>query len=171
NDDFFFFSSRRRHTRSTRDWSSDVCSSDLPTETLTTTPTESPTPTATPTATPTITPTETPAIVPTPTPIGNDISYPQCGKAYPTGQDFGIVGINNGIATTTNQCLSSQLNWANTSAGAGKQQKIQVYVNTGNPGGLNTPSWPKNNTDPAGNAAPNAYGTCDGSDSVACAWQ
>src|SRR5204862_2774771 len=26
---FFFFSSRRRHTRSLRDWSSDVCSSDL----------------------------------------------------------------------------------------------------------------------------------------------
>src|SRR6266536_4960669 len=26
---FFLFSSRRRHTRSTRDWSSDVCSSDL----------------------------------------------------------------------------------------------------------------------------------------------
>src|SRR5207249_6256058 len=25
----FFFSSRRRHTRSKRDWSSDVCSSDL----------------------------------------------------------------------------------------------------------------------------------------------
>src|SRR5699024_11443519 len=27
--DCFFFSSRRRHTRSKRDWSSDVCSSDL----------------------------------------------------------------------------------------------------------------------------------------------
>src|SRR6266513_3923138 len=27
--DVFFFSSRRRHTRSKRDWSSDVCSSDL----------------------------------------------------------------------------------------------------------------------------------------------
>src|SRR2546422_2338422 len=26
---FFFFSSRRRHTRCSRDWSSDVCSSDL----------------------------------------------------------------------------------------------------------------------------------------------
>src|SRR5690606_24386538 len=26
----FFFSSRRRHTRFSRDWSSDVCSSDLP---------------------------------------------------------------------------------------------------------------------------------------------
>src|SRR6266480_7176011 len=28
-DYFFFFSSRRRHTRLTCDWSSDVCSSDL----------------------------------------------------------------------------------------------------------------------------------------------
>src|SRR5216684_7845141 len=28
-DSFFFFSSRRRHTRCSRDWSSDVCSSDL----------------------------------------------------------------------------------------------------------------------------------------------
>src|SRR5436305_12572467 len=28
---FFFFSSRRRHTRCGRDWSSDVCSSDLET--------------------------------------------------------------------------------------------------------------------------------------------
>src|SRR2546428_11356932 len=33
---FFFFSSRRRHTRSDRDWSSDVCSSDL--DTLTASP-------------------------------------------------------------------------------------------------------------------------------------
>src|SRR5688500_19911738 len=30
---FFFFSSRRRHTRLQGDWSSDVCSSDLQTET------------------------------------------------------------------------------------------------------------------------------------------
>src|SRR3712207_7977050 len=28
-DELFFFSSRRRHTRYWRDWSSDVCSSDL----------------------------------------------------------------------------------------------------------------------------------------------
>src|SRR5690625_7759182 len=28
----FFFSSRRRHTRWPRDWSSDVCSSDLPSD-------------------------------------------------------------------------------------------------------------------------------------------
>src|SRR5256884_3362027 len=31
---FFFFSSRRRHTRCSRDWSSDVCSSDLDDETI-----------------------------------------------------------------------------------------------------------------------------------------
>src|SRR5690606_39787385 len=31
---FFFFSSRRRHTRFSRDWSSDVCSSDLAVFTL-----------------------------------------------------------------------------------------------------------------------------------------
>src|SRR5204863_6061616 len=37
---FFFFSSRRRHTRSLRDWSSDVCSSDLPVSV----PAEGPTP-------------------------------------------------------------------------------------------------------------------------------
>src|SRR3712207_7051883 len=33
---FFFFSSRRRHTRYWRDWSSDVCSSDLKQATTTT---------------------------------------------------------------------------------------------------------------------------------------
>src|SRR5207249_8685248 len=35
---FFFFSSRRRHTRSKRDWSSDVCSSDLVLWAITETP-------------------------------------------------------------------------------------------------------------------------------------
>src|SRR5699024_3681424 len=34
----FFFSSRRRHTRSKRDWSSDVCSSDLVLSDTTTSP-------------------------------------------------------------------------------------------------------------------------------------
>src|SRR5690349_23708965 len=39
---FFFFSSRRRHTRSLRDWSSDVCSSDLPDIQTTRAPTHPP---------------------------------------------------------------------------------------------------------------------------------
>src|SRR6266511_5373515 len=37
---FFFFSSRRRHTRFSRDWSSDVCSSDLDPDRITSAPVE-----------------------------------------------------------------------------------------------------------------------------------
>jgi hypothetical protein len=61
--------------------------------------------------------------------------------------------------------------WAKQSLGTVNQSPIQLYVNTGNPGGLNTPSWPQNNVDPAGNTAANPHGVCDGSDSIACAWQ
>lgn len=143
--------------------------------TATPTPTNTPTPVASATATPTFTPTPTASPSPTPTAeplkIGNDISYPQCGKTFPAGQGFGIVGVNGGIATTTNPCLSTQLIWASQSRGTPNQPKIQLYVNTGNPGGLNTASWPKNNTDPMGDTAPNPHGTCDNSDSLACAWQ
>ena len=81
------------------------------------------------------------------------------------------MGVNGGIATTTNPCLASQLVWANLSIGTPNQSKIQLYVNTGNPGGLNTASWPRNNVDPRGNVSSNPHGTCDGSDSLACAWQ
>lgn len=156
-----------------------------PTVTLTPTPTASvtpsltftPTPIATISPTPTVdppsgTPTATPTAMPTPvTKVGNDVSYPQCGQTLPTGQGFGIVGVNDGIATTTNPCLSTELLWAGQSLGTANQTKVQLYVNTGNPGGLNTPSWPQNNTDPAGNVSPNPIGTCDGSVSDACAWQ
>src|SRR5690625_5668734 len=38
---FFFFSSRRRHTRWPRDWSSDVCSSDLRTRQIASSPSTS----------------------------------------------------------------------------------------------------------------------------------
>src|SRR5690606_39357209 len=44
----FFFSSRRRHTRFSRDWSSDVCSSDLGEPTLQTQAPPGPPPTADP---------------------------------------------------------------------------------------------------------------------------
>jgi hypothetical protein len=102
--------------------------------------------------------------------IGNDISYPSCGKSYPIMQGIGIVGVNGGIATTTNPCLSGELLWAGQSLGTAKQSKVQLYVNTGNPGGA-TPFWSLTNSDPLGNIAPNPYGTCDGSDSPACSWQ
>ncbi len=103
--------------------------------------------------------------------VGNDISWPQCGKTLPTNQAFGIVGVNGGLATTTNECLATQLTWAYESSGTSTQPVAQLYVNTANPGGLNTPSWPKNNVDPAGTLTSNPYDICDGSDSLACAWQ
>src|SRR5438105_13852995 len=55
--------------------------------------------------------------------VGNDISYPQCGKTLPTKQAFGIVGVNGGIATTTNGCLTTQLKWAARSTGVTDQPK------------------------------------------------
>jgi hypothetical protein len=107
----------------------------------------------------------------TDTPLGIDVSWPQCGKKLPTNQAFGIVGVNGGLATTTNPCLKDQLIWANKSLGGTIQERLQLYVNTANPGGLNTQSWPNSNVDSSGVLAPNPYGTCDNSDSLACAWQ
>src|SRR5215471_10292937 len=39
------------------------------------------------------------------TPVGNDISYPQCGKTFPSKPAFGIVGVNGGLANDLNPCL------------------------------------------------------------------
>ena len=103
--------------------------------------------------------------------LGIDISWPQCGTKVPTDQSFGIVGVNDGLANNTNRCLKDQLIWASKSLGGTAQEKMQLYVNTANPGGLNTSSWPSSNTDSLGNPSPNPYGTCNGSDSLACAWQ
>jgi len=80
--------------------------------------------------------------------VGYDISYPQCGKKLPTGQYFGIVGVNGGLATTTNPCFASQLTWAKQSKTGSIQPKVQLYVNTANPGevaGITT--WPTSNID------------------------
>jgi hypothetical protein len=101
----------------------------------------------------------------TTTPLGIDVSYPQCDKVLPKTQAFGIVGVNGGLATTTNPCLKDQLIWASKSVGGTPQEKVQLYVNTANPGGLNTVSWPTTST------SQNPVGNCDGSDSLACAWQ
>ena len=58
---------------------------------------------------------------------GYDISYPQCGSAYPANPLFGIVGVNDGIVFSVNPCLASQIAWAGSASG-------QLYANTGNPG-------------------------------------
>lgn len=105
------------------------------------------------------------------TPLGIDISYPQCNTKVPTNHAFGIVGVNDGLATTPNPCLAKQLLWASKAVGGANQDEVQLYVNTANPGGMGTPSWPQDNIDPAGDFVIDPYGACYGEDSYACAWQ
>ncbi len=102
-------------------------------------------------------------------PVGNDVSWPQCGKTLPTGQAFGIVGVNGGLPTNDNPCFSTQLAWAQGSVGGTSQPKAALYVNTANPG-LQSSTWPTSNVDPSGATVSNPYGTCTGGDDAACAY-
>lgn len=68
--------------------------------------------------------------------VGYDISYPQCGKAVPTGGAFAVIGINGGRNFSANPCLASQYAWAKT-----LQYPAMAYVNSGNPGPVST-NWP-----------------------------
>jgi hypothetical protein len=72
---------------------------------------------------------------------GYDISYPQCGAAYPSNPLFGIVGVNGGRVFSTNPCLTSQLAWAGGATG-------ELYLNTGNPGPALSSFWPRGQTTP-----------------------
>lgn len=80
------------------------------------------------------------------TPTGYDISYPQCGGAYPSDIAFGIVGVTSGIVFSENPCLgaggtsASQLAWAGRNA--------ELYMNTGNPGPERSSHWPIGQTSP-----------------------
>ena len=84
------------------------------------------------------------------TPTGNDVSYPQCGKALPSGQAFGVVAVNAGVANTTNPCLSAEIIWAQASSGATSQPRVSLYANTANPGNHGVTDWPATNNNPLG---------------------
>lgn len=95
--------------------------------------------------------------------VGYDISYPQCGNPYPSGQAFGIVGVNGGLANDPNGCLSSEVAWAQASPGLGTQAPVSLYINTADPGPApGVTDWPKSGTD--------TYGACHGSWTKACAY-
>ncbi len=122
---------------------------------------------------------------------GNDISYPQCGKTFPSGQAFGIVGLNGGLANDLNPCFGpsasypvakSELYWAvATSTGAvAAQPKASLYLNTADPGnsynGSPITDWPTSGTTPYGSCTTTTISTSSGSYTVgqntpACAWQ
>ncbi len=94
---------------------------------------------------------------------GFDISYPQCGSSYPSGQSFAVVGVTGGVANDANGCLGSELKWASSSPGltSPSQAPVSFYINTANPG-PGVADWPHSGTD--------TYGTCRGKWSRACAY-
>ena len=92
-----------------------------------------------------------------PTAIGYDISFPQCGYAYPTSPGFGVVGVNDGKPFTTNKCLASELTWAK---GAANTQPA-FYVNTANGGPNGNGQWPSSQSTPD---------VCSGANSVPCSY-
>ena len=60
---------------------------------------------------------------------GYDISWPQCGKPYPSGPvAFAIIGINNGRPYTANPCFLHQYRWASR-----LERNPAVYVNVDYP--------------------------------------
>jgi len=67
---------------------------------------------------------------------GNDISWPQCGGAFPTKAGFGIVGVNNGVPFSQNPCLSAEWQWALANKGA-----PAYYMNISNPGTTSPSSY------------------------------
>ena len=125
------------------------------------------------------------------TPVGNDISFPQCGTSFPTGQAFGIVGVNDGVPGALNPCLGpsstypsfkeSELYWAvTTSTGSTGQPRASVYVNTSDPGnmfnGTVESGWPTTGATPYGACTTTKVDTRSGpaavgQDSRACGWE
>ena len=72
-----------------------------------------------------------PAYAATPAPAGStgyDISWPQCPSSFPAGGAFGIVGVTNGLAFSSNPCLSGEYAWASS-----RPYAAGLYINTGNP--------------------------------------
>jgi hypothetical protein len=102
--------------------------------------------------------------------VGADVSYPQAGKTLPSGQSFGIVGVNGNLANQPNPGLADQLSWAQGTTGATAQARTQLYVLTADPGKAAASSWPTSNRADNGVTVSNPYGTCANTDSTACAY-
>jgi len=94
---------------------------------------------------------------PSPTPATYDVSYPQCGKTLPAPIDGGIVGVNNGIAFSSNPCLATQWAWAVN----GPTYAPAFYLNTANPGPAYSSHWPTSQSSPQ---------VCNGENNTACSY-
>jgi hypothetical protein len=96
---------------------------------------------------------------------GYDVSYPQCTGSYPSNPLFGIVGVNGGLASNANRCLSGELQWARDAPGQKRPKRppLSLYVNTGNPGGHHVADWPGGGSTPV-------YGSCNGRLTDSCSY-
>jgi hypothetical protein len=92
---------------------------------------------------------------------GYDVSYPQCSSSLPANPAFAIVGVNNGLAYSSNPCFMTEYAWA-SNATSTTPPHVSLYLNTGNPGPVASSHWP-----PATTTTPRA---CDGSWSANCAY-
>lgn len=92
---------------------------------------------------------------------GYDISWPQCPSNFPRGGEFGIVGVNDGIAWSQNPCLAAEEAWAASRPGA-----PALYMNTADPGPQST-HWSL--TGPNGSCDPTATDTSSAA-YTACAY-
>jgi len=109
------------------------------------------------------------AALATPSPVGYDVSYPQCETALPPSASFAILGVNGGLANNPNPCLAQQLTWASAAPGLQRPALagLSFYLNAADPGN-GVADWP---SPVAGTAtAETPYGPCDGSWSRACAF-
>ena len=125
--------------------------------------------------------------------IGLDVSWPQCDRMLPGATSFAVVGVNGGTAASTNPCLGDQLRWAfaATADTTAEQPRVQLYVNTANPGEVlakyAVTTWPTDNLDSRGSGSfqhvdesrRNPYGPCTTTvdsyngytNDLACSWQ
>src|SRR5579862_8054377 len=89
--------------------------------------------------------------------VGYDVSAPQCSGSYPSSPLFGIVGVDGGLASNANPCITGELQWARDAPGQKrpKQPALSLYIDTGNPGGQHVADWPKGGSTPD-------YGSCNG---------
>jgi hypothetical protein len=109
------------------------------------------------------------AALATPSPVGYDLSYPQCETALPPSASFAVLGVNGGLANNPNPCLAQQLTWASAAPGLQRPALpgLSFYLNAADPGN-GVADWP---SPVAGTAtAETPYGPCDGSWSRACAF-
>ena len=73
---------------------------------------------------------------------GYDISWPQCGGAYPPPSQVAVVGVNDGFSFSTNPCMASEASWGG--------QSLSLYINLDSPEGSDSSAW---SNGPAGTCA------------------